>query len=109
MKAQCCVCGFVCSHGVLTAHSSAEGPFKSFVCERCFGNPNIFSVAKRWLPHWTLAIKHQQRRNGFARKGPEVHPFDAAILTKKSKREVAMSESLYSGQRQLCSFAEASL
>jgi hypothetical protein len=65
-------------------------------------NPNIFSTAKRWMPHWTLAVKTQVRKNPFAHPAPdEPGAAECMVLSRKGKREVAMSESLYVGQKQL--------
>jgi len=88
----CCCCGFDSNHGVKTK----EG----FWCELCFYNPNLFSVAKRILPHWTLAVKTQTKINPFGREGSE-NICSGLYLTKKAKRELAMSESLYRNQKQL--------
>ena len=111
-EAKCCCCGFRERHGVFTSHSSADGLYKVFMCIRCFMDPNIFAVGKRWLPHWTLAVKTQGRRNPFGRYAPdepEQKKGSVVVSAKKSRREVAMSESLYVGQRQLCCFAGESV
>ncbi|MFA5365644.1 MAG: hypothetical protein WC325_10740 [Candidatus Bathyarchaeia archaeon] len=93
----CCCCGFSSYHGVFVG-SAGE---KVFACFSCFSNPNMFFTARRILPHQTLAVKTQERINGYAKNFDGSPVVSSACLTKKSKREYAMSESLYSGQTQL--------
>jgi hypothetical protein len=100
----CCTCGFRSNHGVVISISHIDGYAKGFACERCFENPNMFFNGKRILPHWTLAIKSQFRVNNFARgyaKSSEGSANESLFLTKKSRMQVAMSESLYRGQKLL--------
>ena len=102
----CCCCGFISKHGVYVAQSMYSGTRRVFVCEKCFMDPNLFFSAKRVLPHWTLTVKMQSIRNRFAHDYAREHGDNliGAVLTKKAKREVAMSESLYKGQKQLENF-----
>jgi len=101
---KCTCCGFSTEQGVLVEGNS--GGYITFVCERCFRDPNLFFSAKRILPHWTLAVKTQVVHNPFAKGyatsrenqgGTTIEGF----LTKKAKRELATSESLYKGQKTL--------
>jgi len=99
----CCCCGFKHSRGIYFADAEQA----KFACTRCFSNPSLFFSAKRVLPHWTLAVKSGRIVNRFAKKdrgSGEEQVFQAAYLTKKSKRELSTSESLYDGQKQLFNF-----
>jgi hypothetical protein len=105
---KCACCSFESPKGVLTVDNAILRVV--FYCERCFSNPNTFMAAKRVLPHWTLAVHTDARKNPFAKPAPDGGDvaLSGGAFSKRSKREVAMSEALYSGQRQLCSFQEVS-
>ncbi len=96
--AKCVCCSFPSSEGVVTFQTVIRTQQKCFVCVSCFMNPNLFFNSKRVLPHWTLAVQLQEKRNPYGRSQEAVGYF---ALTKKAKMETAMSESLYTGQKQL--------
>jgi len=100
----CCICGFLSNRGVIIGMNAVGGYVKAFACERCVADPNIYLEVKRVLPHWTLAIKTQIRKNNFA-KGYSLSTEGSATemvrLSKKTKMQITMSENLYRGQRML--------
>lgn len=97
---RCCCCAFPERSGV----KLAEG----FICERCFSNPGLFFSGKRVLPSWTLAVKADCRVNNFSRNKSR-DSVEYGYFTRRSKRFLAVSESLYVGQKQLFSFETGKL